>query len=71
MFDDQSAPVSGLELFPQVFDDGAVFLLRTEEDNLCICADSNGMTGWPIEQVIASHGFLSTVCIGDGDLSLD
>ena len=40
MFDDQSAPVSGLKLFPQVLDDGAVFLLRTEEDNLCICADS-------------------------------
>jgi len=62
--------MSGAQLVEHVINDLTMFVLRAEQDDFGILADFNSVSRWPVEQVTAVDHFMCTVCVGDGEFTL-
>lgn len=51
--------------------DGAVFLLGAEEDDLGVLGNGDGMAGGPVEQIATEDEVFRAVQVGYGDLAFD
>ena len=49
-----------------MFDYGAMFLLRAEEDDLGVLANGDGMAGRPVEQIAAEDRVFRAVRVSHG-----
>ncbi len=54
-----------------MLDNGAVLLLRTEQDDLCILGNGDRMAGGPVEKITAVDGFFRSARVGHRDLALN
>jgi hypothetical protein len=64
-------PQSACKVFPQMFNDGAVLLLRAERDDLRIPGYRHGVAGQPVEKAAAVDGLFRAVPVSHFDLALN
>jgi hypothetical protein len=55
----------------QVFHDGAVRVLRAEQNDLGVLADLDRVAGRPVKEIASGDRLMLSIPIGDGNLAFD
>ena len=60
-----------VQLCLEMIDYGAVFGLRTEQDDLRVTSDSHGVPRWPVEEIASGYALLRPIQIRHRDLAFN